>query len=550
MKAFRVFKSEHQDLIHDVAFDYYAKRIASCSSDGTIRIWDQSSENGEWRCTDQIKAHTGTIHRVVWAHPEFGQVLASCGSDNEVAIFEETPDGWKRHVIGHAKDAVVCVEFAPQHLGLKLATASLDGRVRVYSCTDPTLVTWTAPQILEVAQSDAYCLAWSPSPFEGPALAVGARDRVRIYNFYEEHNRWAFSADLPGHQGAVYDVAWAPGMGRSYHLIATACADSCVRIFKYWPYGRPAGAADATTDLTTPFGFIGENLLEAMGPSSEDILLDSVSQPPPGLIPESKDADSDNKSRAFTRGIAVCVATLSAHESRVRRVQWNLTATTLASSADDGTVRLWAEDLDGVWRQVMIASGEDSGARYAEEEPEDTSSKAITGASKQPQLVLKPPTSTMATTSAFGARPAGVHAGLSQVKPSMPQAGAPSGASLAVSPTAASPSAEAPTPTAPPSTTSTMGSKFLSFARVAPSTQPAVSPTAEATVSTTTAQTLPGESAPAPAPASHGGTPSTSPTAQQTATSVAKTPFGGTYKLPSGPFNRFTHKGQPSGTGK
>lgn len=38
-----------------------------------------------------------------------------------------------------------------------------------------------------------------------------------------------------GHQDDVNDVAWAPNMGRSYHLVATACKDKFVRIWKLKP---------------------------------------------------------------------------------------------------------------------------------------------------------------------------------------------------------------------------------------------------------------------------------------------------------------------------
>jgi len=37
---------------------------------------------------------------------------------------------------------------------------------------------------------------------------------------------------LPGHREVIHDVSWAPNMGRSYHLIATASKDKYVRIFK------------------------------------------------------------------------------------------------------------------------------------------------------------------------------------------------------------------------------------------------------------------------------------------------------------------------------
>lgn len=66
------------------------------------------------------------LHAVVWAHPEFGQVLASCGFDKKVMIWEETEGdhGTKKwncvSQLVDARDAVVDVKFAPPHLGLQL----------------------------------------------------------------------------------------------------------------------------------------------------------------------------------------------------------------------------------------------------------------------------------------------------------------------------------------------------------------------------------------------------------------------------------------------
>lgn len=31
-------ESEHKDLIHDVSFDFYGKRMASCSSDQSVKV--------------------------------------------------------------------------------------------------------------------------------------------------------------------------------------------------------------------------------------------------------------------------------------------------------------------------------------------------------------------------------------------------------------------------------------------------------------------------------------------------------------------------------
>ena len=35
------------------------------------------------------QTHSGSVWRVVWAHPEFGQVLATCSFDRTVAVWEE-----------------------------------------------------------------------------------------------------------------------------------------------------------------------------------------------------------------------------------------------------------------------------------------------------------------------------------------------------------------------------------------------------------------------------------------------------------------------------
>lgn len=89
------FATKHEDLIHDVAYDYFGKRLATCSSDRTIRVWDLD-DNEEWRCSAEWTAHTGSIWKVHWAAPEYGQILASCSFDRTVCIWEE-PEGMHPH---------------------------------------------------------------------------------------------------------------------------------------------------------------------------------------------------------------------------------------------------------------------------------------------------------------------------------------------------------------------------------------------------------------------------------------------------------------------
>lgn len=53
-----------------------------------IKIWESDGRGG-WQLTGNWKAHHGSVWKVTWAHPEFGQVIATCSFDRTAAIWEE-----------------------------------------------------------------------------------------------------------------------------------------------------------------------------------------------------------------------------------------------------------------------------------------------------------------------------------------------------------------------------------------------------------------------------------------------------------------------------
>ena len=55
MYVTKSINANHEDLIHDVAYDFYGKRMATCSSDQKVKVWDQQ-ENGEWVCSARCEA--------------------------------------------------------------------------------------------------------------------------------------------------------------------------------------------------------------------------------------------------------------------------------------------------------------------------------------------------------------------------------------------------------------------------------------------------------------------------------------------------------------
>lgn len=139
---------DHKDLIHDIAYDFHGTRIATCSSDQSVKVsvskqlrlertdrdrflfqvWDLN-DSGQWNCSaswkvgrtyygsmirsvgivgtygagsrhgillidvanlaPSVQVHSGSVWKVTWAHPEFGQVLATCSFDRTAAVWEE-----------------------------------------------------------------------------------------------------------------------------------------------------------------------------------------------------------------------------------------------------------------------------------------------------------------------------------------------------------------------------------------------------------------------------------------------------------------------------
>lgn len=48
-------RSEHKDVIHDVLYDYYGQRIATCSSDQTVKVWQKYIERLRQNSSDVLE---------------------------------------------------------------------------------------------------------------------------------------------------------------------------------------------------------------------------------------------------------------------------------------------------------------------------------------------------------------------------------------------------------------------------------------------------------------------------------------------------------------
>ena len=139
----------------------------------------------------------------------------------------------KRTTLVDSRTSVTDVKFAPKYLGLILATCSADGFVRIYEAPDVmNLTQWSLQHEISVKLSCS-CIAWNPTypRHYAPMIAVGSDDptpdtpKVMIYELNENLRRWTKIESLPDVTEPVNDLAFAPNLGRSHHMLGFASKD-------------------------------------------------------------------------------------------------------------------------------------------------------------------------------------------------------------------------------------------------------------------------------------------------------------------------------------
>ncbi|XP_064632742.1 protein SEC13 homolog [Lineus longissimus] len=225
----------HEDMIHDAQMDYYGVRLATCSSDRSVKIFDV--KNGQQTLLADLRGHEGPVWQVAWSHPMFGSLLASCGYDRKVIIWKESGGTWENiyEYAGH-DSSVNSVCWAPMEFGLMLACGSSDGSISVISSSGDG--SWDTKKINNAHTIGCNAVSWSTgvnpnslldSQVQKPPLVKrfvsgGCDDLVRIWR--EEDDQWVEEQKLEGHSDWIRDVAWAPSIGLAKSVIAS-CSQDC-----------------------------------------------------------------------------------------------------------------------------------------------------------------------------------------------------------------------------------------------------------------------------------------------------------------------------------
>lgn len=343
------FETGHLTHVHNLSHNFEGDRIATCSSDLRIRIWDHTPGAG-WRLSAELpRVHTGSIQKVAWAHSGDGALLASASVDGIIFIYKETREtgtgrrSWKQMArLVDSRGSVEDLAFAPGE-GSELLLASCskgsrEGVVRVYGASGDTQVsTWSPVGEYKFTRSAARCLSWNPSRFDPPMLVLGGDSRAHVCrqrasgDEQDSNGVWEGVCDLKGHKGGVLDVAWAPNVGRLEHFIATACEDHVVRVFSL-----------------------------VFGPD-EKLTADMLLRPPPPA--------------GEGKATAKAIFQMSAHGCPVWSLAWDPTGNSVASTGERGHLHVSARARGGVWslRDSIALPGATSTATVSTASPKEGS---------------------------------------------------------------------------------------------------------------------------------------------------------------------------------
>ncbi|KAK9134061.1 hypothetical protein Scep_013589 [Stephania cephalantha] len=156
----------HQDVVHDVVMDYYGKRLATASSDATIKIIGVSNSGSQHLAT--LSGHQGLVWQVAWAHPKFGSVRRLEGNQNE----------WTQsHVFSEHKSSVNSISWAPHELGLSLACGSSDGNISVFFARVDG--SWETTRIDQAHPVGVTSVSWAPATAPGALVGSGLLEPVQ-----------------------------------------------------------------------------------------------------------------------------------------------------------------------------------------------------------------------------------------------------------------------------------------------------------------------------------------------------------------------------------
>nr|XP_046908687.1 pre-mRNA 3' end processing protein WDR33-like [Dermatophagoides farinae] len=216
MNNVKMFQA-HKEPVRAISFCPTDTKFATCSDDGTIRIWDF------FRCFEEriLRGHGADVKGVDW-HPTKA-LIASGSKDSQQPVKLWDPKSGQSLATLHAhKNTVTDVKW--NHNGNWLLTSSRDHLIKIYDIRNMT----NEMQTFRGHKKEVSCLAWHPI-HEG-LFASGGSDGSILF--------WLVGTDKEigcmenAHESIVWSLSWHP-LG---HILTSGSNDHTC---KFWTRNRP-----------------------------------------------------------------------------------------------------------------------------------------------------------------------------------------------------------------------------------------------------------------------------------------------------------------------
>ncbi|TRY86675.1 hypothetical protein DNTS_025795, partial [Danionella cerebrum] len=211
--------SGHEDAVWGLSYSSSLKRLASCSADGTVRIWDPHSSTPCVSVFNKEKEH-GTPTSVAFVNSELSQVVVSFDG-GETLLYDLNTEQSIMVLETQTKDGSELINRVVSHPSQHISITAHENRTIRFLDNKTGKVIHSM-----VAHLDAVtCLATDP---KGTYLISGSHDcSVRLWMLDNRTCVQEITAHRKKHDEAIHDVAFHP----SQPFIASAGADALAKIF-------------------------------------------------------------------------------------------------------------------------------------------------------------------------------------------------------------------------------------------------------------------------------------------------------------------------------
>jgi len=292
----------HTDWVYDVAWSPDGKRLASCSKDKTVQIWDAATGSRIFT----YRGHTSDVFTAAWS-PD-GRRIASCSQDKTAQVWDAVDGGHVFTYRGH-RDAVVMVAWSPD--GKRLASGGGNLDFGTNKPSDDTVQIWDVADGSHVFTyrghtNGVQALVWSP---DGTRIASASLDNtVQVWDATDSGHVLTYR----GHTDHVLNLAWSP----DGNYLASVGTDKTVQIW------RPADGGHVFTYTGHTDWVLGV----AWSPDSRRIASSS----------------SDKTAQVWDALNGGHVFVYNGHIDAVITTAWSPDGTRIASASFDKTVQIWS----------------------------------------------------------------------------------------------------------------------------------------------------------------------------------------------------------------